>query len=60
MSEGALLESIFETALKGCDAGVKTRKDAFWHAGVVLLADLLAANGSIQPGAATGAKCACN
>ena len=40
-SEAALLESIFHTALEGCDANVKARKDAFWHAGIVLLAEAL-------------------
>jgi hypothetical protein len=40
-SEGALLESIFQTALEGCDANVKARKDALWDGGVVLLADVL-------------------
>jgi hypothetical protein len=41
MSERDLVEAIFQTALKGCDADVKARKNAIWDAGVVLLADVL-------------------
>jgi len=41
MSERDLVEAIFQTALKGCDADVKARKEAIWTAGVVLLADVL-------------------
>ena len=40
-SERTLLESIFQTALEGCDANVKARKDALWSAAVTLQADVL-------------------
>jgi hypothetical protein len=40
-SEGALLDSIFQAALEGCDADVKAHKDALWRAAVTLLADVL-------------------
>ena len=41
LSEEALLDSIFEAALKGCDVNVSARKNALWNAAVCLLADVL-------------------
>ena len=41
LSEEALLDSIFETALRGCDVNVSARKNALWDAAVCLLADVL-------------------
>jgi len=40
LSEEALLDSIFEAALKGCDVNVSARKNALWNAAVCLLADV--------------------
>ena len=41
LSEPDLLDSIFETVLRGCDVDVKARKNAIWNAAVCLLADVL-------------------
>ena len=41
LSEEALLDSIFETALRGCDVNVSARKNALWNAAVCRLADVL-------------------
>jgi hypothetical protein len=41
LSEQDLLDSIFETALRGCDVNVSARKHALWNAAVCLLADVL-------------------
>ena len=40
-SERDLVDSIFRTALEGCDANVNARKNALWIAGTTLLADVL-------------------
>jgi hypothetical protein len=41
MDERALVNAIFETALRGCDADVSARRNALWKAAVCLLADVL-------------------
>ena len=41
MSERALVDAIFKTALAGCDANVSARKNALWISGIALLADVL-------------------
>ena len=41
LSEEALLDSIFETVLRGCDVDVKARKDAIWNACLAMMADVL-------------------
>jgi hypothetical protein len=41
LSERALVDRIFQTALEGCDANVAARKNALWIAGITLLADVL-------------------
>ena len=41
LSERDLIESIFETALRGCDVNVSARRDALWDAASCLLADVL-------------------
>ena len=41
LSEEALLDSIFETVLRGCDVDVKARKNAIWSACIAMMADVL-------------------
>jgi hypothetical protein len=41
MSERALVDAIFKTALKGCEADVHARKNALWLAATTLLSDVL-------------------
>jgi hypothetical protein len=41
MSERALVDAIFETALEGCEADVGVRRNALWIAAITLLADVL-------------------
>ncbi len=41
MSERALVNAIFQTALKGCDADIEARQNAVWGAAITLLADVL-------------------
>jgi hypothetical protein len=41
LSDRALMESIFETALRGCNVNVAARRDPLWDAGMMLLADVL-------------------
>jgi len=41
LSEEALLDSIFETVLRGCDVDVKARKNAIWNACLAMMADVL-------------------
>jgi hypothetical protein len=41
MSEHALVDAIFETALRGCEADVHARRNALWVAAITLLADVL-------------------
>ena len=41
LSEPDLLESIFETVLRGCDVNVKARKNAIWNACLAMMADVL-------------------
>jgi hypothetical protein len=41
LSDKALMESIFETALRGCNVDVAARADALWDATVCLQADVL-------------------
>jgi hypothetical protein len=41
LSEEALLGSIFETVLRGCDVNVKARKNAIWNACLAMMADVL-------------------
>jgi hypothetical protein len=41
MDERALVNAIFETALRGCDADVSARSDALWKAAVSIQADVL-------------------
>ena len=40
LSEEALLDSIFETVLRGCDVNVKARKNAIWNACLAMMADV--------------------
>jgi hypothetical protein len=41
LSEHDLLDSIFETALRGCDVNVKARKNAIWNACLAMMGDVL-------------------
>ena len=41
LSEEALLDSIFETVLRGCDVDVKARKNAIWNACLAMMSDVL-------------------
>jgi hypothetical protein len=41
LSDRALMESIFETALTGCDVNVSARRDALWDACICIMADVL-------------------
>jgi hypothetical protein len=41
MDERDLVNAIFETALRGCDADVHARQNALWVAAISLLADVL-------------------
>jgi hypothetical protein len=41
LSNRALMQSIFETALRGCDANVSARRDALWDAASCIMADVL-------------------
>ena len=41
LSEEALLDSIFETVLRGCNVDVKARKSAIWSACIAMMADVL-------------------
>jgi hypothetical protein len=41
MSESALIDAIWKTALTGCDVDVAARKNALWTAAITLLADVL-------------------
>jgi len=41
LSEPDLLDSIFETALRGCDVDVKARKQTIWSACIAMMADCL-------------------
>jgi hypothetical protein len=41
LSDRALMESIFETALRGCDVNVSARRNALWDAAICLQADVL-------------------
>jgi hypothetical protein len=41
MSERALVDAIFKTALEGCEADVHARKNALWIATTTLLSDVL-------------------
>jgi len=41
LSEEALLDSIFETVLRGCNVDVKARKNAIWNACLAIMADVL-------------------
>jgi len=40
-TERDLVDSIFKTALEGCDADVMARKNALWLAGTTLLSGVL-------------------
>jgi len=41
LSEADLLDSIFETVLRGCNVDVKARKSAIWNACLAMMADVL-------------------
>jgi len=41
LSEEALLDSIFQAALKGCDVDIKARKEAIWYACIAMMGDVL-------------------
>jgi hypothetical protein len=41
MSEQALIDAIFRTALEGCEADVSARRNAIWTAAITLMADVL-------------------
>jgi hypothetical protein len=41
MSERALVDAIWRTALAGCDVDVAARKNALWTAALTLMADVL-------------------
>jgi hypothetical protein len=41
LSERGLVDAIFETALRGCEADVGARRNALWVAAITLLADVL-------------------
>jgi hypothetical protein len=41
LSDRALMELIFETALRGCDGNVSARRNALWDAASCILADVL-------------------
>src|SRR5262249_45125640 len=41
LSETDLLDSIFETVLRGCNVDVKARKNAIWNACLAMMADVL-------------------
>ena len=41
LSEPDLLDSIFETVLRGCNVDVKARKNAIWNACLAMMADVL-------------------
>jgi hypothetical protein len=41
LSEEALLDSIFQAALKGCDVNVSARKNAIWNACLAMMGDVL-------------------
>jgi hypothetical protein len=41
LSDRALMDSIFETALRGCDVDVSARRKALWDAASCIMADVL-------------------
>jgi hypothetical protein len=41
LSEPDLMESIFQTVLKGCDVNVGARKNAIWNACLAMMGDVL-------------------
>jgi hypothetical protein len=41
LSHQALMESVFQAALRGCDLDVAARRDALWDAAVCIQADCL-------------------
>jgi hypothetical protein len=41
LSDRALMDSIFETALRGCDVDVSARRNALWDAASCIMADVL-------------------
>jgi len=49
LSDQALMDSIFETALRGCNVDVAARRDALWDATVCLQADVLRSLESLWP-----------